>query len=94
MLTEDLIARKRVGCLDLVMLVFALESQGAKYKINDDGSLTVYNPNFIFIHDFRSHKLSGLIYNAHVEGSFTIERRHGEVIFECNEYSTRISLNY
>ena len=77
---EELLTKKNVGCVDLVKLVFALESQGAKYKINDDGSVTVYEPNSIFMHDSGSHKLSGLIYNAFVE--------YGEIVFECNRHNT------
>ena len=94
MLTEELLTKKKVGCVDLVKLVFALESQGVKYKINDNGSLIVYNPDFAFVHDFGSNRWFGRLYNVLVEGSFTIRSRYGETIFECNEYSTRTSLNY
>ena len=90
MLNEHLFAERNVGCVDLVKLVFALESQGAKYKINDDGSLTVYNPDFAFILDSGSNKWVGRLYDVLVEGSFTIERRYGEVVFECNRHSTRL----
>jgi len=94
MLTEDLFSKKEVGCVDLVKLVFALESQGVKYEINDDGSLTVYNPDFAFIRDFGSKKWFGRLYDVLVEGSFTIRSRYGETVFECNEYSTRNSLDH
>jgi len=94
MLDEELLTKKKVGCVDLVNLVFVLEEQGVKYNINDDGSLTVYNPDFAFVHDFGSHKWFGRLYDALVEGAFTISSRYGETVFECNQYSTRISLNY
>ena len=91
--TEDFFSKKKVGCVDLVRLVFALESQGVKYDINDDGSLTVYNPNFAFVYETGSKKWFGRLYDVLVEGSFTITSRYGETVFECNEYSTRTSLD-
>ena len=94
MLTEELLTKKKVGCVDLVNLVFVLEEQGAKYKINDDGSLTVYNPDFAFVYESGSNKWFGRLYDALVQGAFTIRSRYGETVFECNKYSTRTSLNY
>jgi len=94
MLDEQLLTEKKVGCVDLVNLVFVLEEQGVKYKINDDGSLTVYNPDWVFVYETESHKWVGRLYDALVQGAFTISSRYGEAIFECNQYSTRTSLNY
>ena len=94
MLDEGLLTKNKVGCVDLVNLVFVLEEQGSRYKINDDGSLTVYNPDFAFVYETGSHKWFGRLYDALVQGSFTIRSRYGETIFECNEYSTRTSLSY
>jgi hypothetical protein len=94
MLDEELLTKKKVGCVDLVNLVFVLEEQGVKYKINDDGSLTVYNPDFAFIYESGSNKWFGRLYDALVQGAFTISSGYGKAIFECNQYSTRTSLNY
>ena len=94
MLTEELLTEKKVGCVDLVNLVFVLEERGVKYKINDDGSLTVYNPDFAFVYESGSNKWFGRLYDALVQGSFTIRSRYGETVFECNEYSARTSLSY
>jgi len=93
MLTEDVLSCKKLGCIDLVIIALALDKAGIKYKINDDGSLSVYNADFAFAQSLHEHKTWGRINDVHVEGHFDPINRYTRVDLVCNKYSKRLVLS-
>jgi len=93
MLTEDVLAKKKLGCIDLVIIALSLDKAGVKYKINDDGSLSVFNVEFALVQSFDDHKVSGYIGNVDVDGYFDVINYHTRVDLVCNKYSRRVVLD-
>jgi len=93
MLTEDTIIRKKLGCIDLVVVTLSLDKAGIEYKINNDGSLSVFNVSFALVKDFDDHKTSGYIGDVDVEGYFDVINYHTRVDLVCNRYSERVVLD-
>jgi hypothetical protein len=93
MLTEDVLTRKKLGCVDLVIIVLSLDKAGVKYRINNDGSLSVFNVSFALVRDFDDHKTSGYIGDVRVDGYFDVINYHTRVDLVCNKYSRRIALD-
>jgi len=90
MLTEDVLTKKKLGCLDLVIILFSLDKAGIRYKINDDGSLSIYDVDFALVESYDDHKISGRIGDVYVEGYLNLENYHTKLVLKCNEYSRRI----
>jgi hypothetical protein len=90
MLTEDILTKKKLGCLDLVIIALSLDKAGIKYKINNDGSLSIYNVDFALVESYYDHKIWGRIGDVYVEGHLNVENYHTKLVLKCNEYSTRI----
>jgi len=90
MLTEDILTKKKLGCLDLVIILFSLDKAGIRYKINNDGSLSIYNVDFALAESYDDHKIWGRIGDVYVEGYLNVENYHTELVLKCNEYSRRI----
>jgi hypothetical protein len=90
MLTEDVLTKKKLGCLDLVIITLSLDKAGIRYKINDDGSLSIYNTDFTLVESYDDHKIYGHIEDVYVEGHLNVENYHTKLVLRCNEYSTRI----
>jgi hypothetical protein len=93
MLTEDTIARKKLGCLDLVAIAFNIDKAGIKYTINNDGSLSVFDVSFALVKDFDDHKTSGYIGDVDVEGYFDVINHYPRVDLVCNKYSRRVAID-
>jgi len=93
MLTEDILNKKKLSCLDLVIIALALDKAGVKYKINNDGSLSVFNVEFALVQSFDDHKVSGYIGNVDVDGYFDVINYHTRVDLVCNKYSRRVVLD-
>ena len=90
MLTEDFLSQKKLGCIDLLIIMFALEKAGIKYKINDDGSLTVLNVDYALAQDYGDHRVWGRVGDIYIDGHFDVITEYPELILICNENSTRI----
>jgi len=90
MLTEDILAKKKLGCLDLVVITLSLDKAGIKYKINDDGSLSIYDVDFALVESYYDHKIYGRIEDVYVQGHLNVKNYYTKLVLECNEYSTRI----
>ena len=93
MLTEDVLTRKKLGCVDLVVIALSLDKTGVRYRINDDGSLSVFNVEFALVQSFDDHKVSGYIGNVDVDGYFDVVNYHTRVDLVCNKYSRRVVLD-
>jgi len=93
MLTEDVLTRKNLGCVDLVVIALSLDKVGVRYRINDDGSLSVFNVEFALVQSFDDHKVSGYIGNVDVDGYFDVVNYHTRVDLVCNKYSRRVVLD-
>ena len=93
MLTEDALACKKLACIDLVIITLALDKAGIQYKINDDGSLSVYNTDFAFVQTLNDFRMIGRIGDVHVEGHFNVINRHTRFDLICNQYSKRLVLS-
>ncbi len=93
MLTEDVLAKKKLGCIDLVIIALSLDKAGIEYKINKDGSLSVFNVEFALVQSFGEHKVFGHIGDVYVEGYFDVVNYHTRVDLVCNKYSRRITLD-
>ena len=93
MLTEDVLTRKKLGCVDLVVIALSLDKVGVRYRINDDGSLSVFNVEFALVQSFDDHKVSGYIGNVDVDGYFDVVNYHTRVDLVCNKYSKRVTLD-
>ena len=90
MLTEDILSEKWLGCLDLVYIVFSLEKAGIKYKINKDGSLTIFNTDYALVQDYYDHKIWGYIGDVYIEGYLDVVTDYPKLVLTCNERSTRV----
>jgi len=93
MLNEDTLACKKLACIDLVIVALALDKAGIKYRINNDGSLSVYNADFALVQTFDDNKVFGRIEDVRVEGYFDVINRYTRVDLVCNKYSKRLVLN-
>jgi len=93
MLTEDVLAKKKLGCIDLVVIALALDKAGVKYEINKDGSLSVFDVEFALVQSFDDHKVSGYIGDVDVDGYFDVVNYHTRVDLVCNKYSRRVTLD-
>jgi len=93
MLTEDTIIRKKLGCIDLVTIVFNIDKAGIKYKINNDGSLSIFNAEMTLVYEPETKKWKGYINDVPIEGSFKIRNRYPEIIFLCDKDSRRVVLD-
>ena len=90
MLTEDILSQKKLGCVDLLIIMFALEKAGIKYKINDDGSLTVLNVDYALVQDYYHRRIQGRIGDIYIDGHFDVITEYPELILICNERSIHI----
>jgi len=93
MLTEDVLWCKKLACIDLVIIALALDKAGIKYKINDNGSLSVYNADFALAQSYGDSKVWGRIEDVRVEGHFDVINYHTRVDLVCNKHSKRLVLN-
>ena len=89
MFTEDFLTRKKLGCIDLLIVLFALEKADIKYRINEDGSLTIFNIDYALAHDYGDHRVWGHIGDIYIDGHFDVITDYPELILMCNEHSTR-----
>jgi len=90
MLTEDILNKKKLSCLDLVIILFSLDKAGIRYNINNDGSLSIYDVDFALVESYDDHKIWGRIGDVYVEGYLNVENYHTKLVLKCNEYSRRI----
>jgi hypothetical protein len=90
MLTEDVLTEKKLGCIDLIIIMFNLEKAGVRYKINKDGSLSIYGVDYALVQSSYDRKVWGRIGGVYVEGHFDVVTYDTKLVLECNEYSTRI----
>jgi len=94
MLTEEVLAEKKLGCIDLVVILLSLDKAGIKYKINDDGSLSIYNVDYVLAQSYYDRKVWGRIGGVYVEGHFDVVSDYTELVLVCNEYSRRVTFSY
>jgi len=90
MLTEDVLSQKKLECLDLVIIVFSLEKAGIRYKINKDGSLTIFNTDYTLAQDYYDRKIWGRIGDIYIEGYLDVVTDYPKLVLTCNERSIRI----
>jgi len=93
MLTEDVLTEKKLGCIDLIIIMFSLEKAGIKYKINKDGSLSIYNVDYALAQSRYDRKVWGRIGGVYIEGHFDVITYDTKLVLVCNEYSRRIVLD-
>jgi len=93
MLTEKILAEKELGCIDLVIILFSLDKAGIRYKINEDGSLSVYNVDYVLVQSYYDRKLWGRIGDVYVEGHFDVVTYDTKLVLICNEYSRHTVLD-
>jgi len=94
MFTEDVLTKKKLNCIDLVIIALSLDKVGIKYKINDDGSLSIFDVDYVLIQTFDDHKTSGYIGDVYVDGHFDIRNYPDKTDLICNKYSKRLIFNY
>ena len=90
MLTDDVLSQKKLNCIDLVIVALTLEKAGIKYRINGDGSLTIYNVDYALAQNYGDHRVWGRVGDIYIDGHFDVVTDYPELILMCNEYSTRI----
>jgi len=93
MLTEEVLTEKELGCIDLIITLFSLEKAGIQYKINKDGSLSIYGVDYALAQSYYDRKVWGRIGGVYVEGYFDVVTYDTKLVLVCNEYSKRTVLN-